>query len=265
MTDIAIQNRDGVLLMDSREVAEMVEKPHNDLLKSIRQYCEYLTAGDFPLSDFFLKSEYQDSTGRTLPHFLITRKGCDMIANKLTGKKGVLFTAAYVTKFEEMERELAKPKLPTDFLSALKALVTSEEEKQVLVLQNEQQGKVIDELKPKALFADAVSASDTPMLIRELAKFLKQNGVDTGERRFFQWLRDNGYLIKRKGADYNTPTQRSMDLGLFKLKETSIVHNDGTVTVNRTPRVTGKGQLYFINMLVGAVDLEKLREQIKHA
>mgnify|MGYP000661045308 CR=1 FL=1 len=109
----------------------------------------------------------------------------------------------------------------------------------------------IEQDKPKVLFADAVSASKAPMLIGELAKILKQNGVDTGEKRLFAWLRDNGYLIKRKGTDYNAPTQRSMELGLFEVKETAITHADGHVTINRTTKVTGKGQLYFINKFVG--------------
>lgn len=103
------------------------------------------------------------------------------------------------------------------------------------------------EMKPKALFADAVSVSDTSILVGELAKLLKQNGVEIGQNRLFAWLRQNGYLISRKGTDYNMPTQRSMNLGLFKIKETSIQHSDGHVTVNKTPKVTGKGQQYFIN------------------
>lgn len=102
-------------------------------------------------------------------------------------------------------------------------------------------------MRPKALFADAVSVSETSILVGELAKLLKQNGVEIGQNRLFTWLRRNGYLISRKGTDYNMPTQKSMNLGLFKIKETSIQHSDGHVTVNKTPKVTGKGQQYFIN------------------
>ena len=105
--------------------------------------------------------------------------------------------------------------------------------------------------RPKAIFADAVAASESPMLIGELAKVLKQNGVEMGEKRLFAWMRKNGYLISRKGTDHNAPTQRSMDLGLFKVKETAITHSDGHVTVNRTTKVTGKGQQYFINKFLG--------------
>lgn len=117
------------------------------------------------------------------------------------------------------------------------------------ILQNENARLKIEnaEMKPKAIFADAVSVSDTSILVGELAKLLKQNGVEIGQNRLFAWLRQNGYLINRKGTDYNMPTQRSMNLGLFKIKETSIQHSDGHVTVNKTPKVTGKGQQYFIN------------------
>lgn len=108
---------------------------------------------------------------------------------------------------------------------------------------------------PKVLFADAVAASHAPMLIGELAKILKQNGVDTGEKRLFQWLRDNGYLIKRYGTDYNAPTQKAMDLGLFEVKETAITHSDGHVTINRTTKVTGRGQQYFVNRFLGRQDI----------
>lgn len=102
-------------------------------------------------------------------------------------------------------------------------------------------------MRPKAIFADAVSVSETSILVGELAKLLKQNGVEIGQNRLFAWLRRNGYLISRRGNDYNMPTQKSMNLGLFKIKETSIQHSDGHVTVNKTPKVTGKGQQYFIN------------------
>ena len=110
-------------------------------------------------------------------------------------------------------------------------------------------------MKPKALFADAVSTSKTAILIGELAKILKANGIDTGQNRLFKWLREKGYLISRKGTDYNMPTQKSMNLGLFKIKETSITHSDGHVTITKTPKVTGKGQQYFINKFLKGREL----------
>lgn len=105
--------------------------------------------------------------------------------------------------------------------------------------------------RPKVLFADSVAASKTSILVGELAKLLKQNGVDTGQNRLFDWMRNNGYLIRRAGTDYNMPTQRSMEMGLFEIKETSVTHADGHVTVNKTPKVTGKGQQFFINEFLG--------------
>lgn len=107
-------------------------------------------------------------------------------------------------------------------------------------------------MKPKEIFADAVSASDQTILIGDLAKLIKQNGHDIGQKRMFEWLRNNGYLIKRQGADYNSPTQRAMELGLFHIKETAVTHSDGHVTVSKTVKVTGKGQAYFVNKLLGA-------------
>ena len=105
----------------------------------------------------------------------------------------------------------------------------------------------VEEQKPKVIFADAVETSKTSILIGDLAKIIKQNGTDMGQKRMFAWLRDNGYLIKRQGSDYNMPTQRAMELGLFEIKETAVTHSDGHITVNKTPKVTGKGQIYFIN------------------
>ncbi len=101
--------------------------------------------------------------------------------------------------------------------------------------------------KPKTIFADAVSVSKTSILVGELAKLLKQNGVEIGQNRLFAWLREKGYLISRKGTDYNMPTQRSMDMKLFEIKENSITHSDGHTSITKTPKVTGKGQVYFVN------------------
>ncbi|QHZ50666.1 phage antirepressor [Paenibacillus larvae] len=101
--------------------------------------------------------------------------------------------------------------------------------------------------RPKVLFADSVTASPTSILVGELAKMLKQNGFDIGEKRLFEWMRKQGYLIKRKGTDRNIPTQRAMEMGLFEIKETAVTHSDGHVTINKTSKVTGKGQVYFIN------------------
>lgn len=110
-----------------------------------------------------------------------------------------------------------------------------------------------DRMRPKEVFADAVATSHTSILIGDLAKLLKQNGVDIGQKRLFAWMRENGYLIKRQGSDWNMPTQRSMELGLFEVKESTVNNPDGSVRINKTTKVTGKGQQYFINKFLGEV------------
>lgn len=124
--------------------------------------------------------------------------------------------------------------------------------KAILLAQKTIEGQKaqIAEMTPKALFADAVSASSTSILVGDLAKLIRQNGMDIGQNRLFDWLRNNGYLIRAKGMSWNMPTQRSMDMGLFEVKETSITHSDGHISVNKTVKVTGKGQIYFVNKLV---------------
>nr|DAV38350.1 MAG TPA: repressor domain protein [Caudoviricetes sp.] len=115
----------------------------------------------------------------------------------------------------------------------------------------EEKTRQIERMKPKEIFADAVTASHNSILVGELAKVLRQNGIEIGQNRLFEWLRGNGYLIKRKGLDWNMPTQMAMELGLFEIKETVITHADGHTSVNKTVKVTGKGQQYFINKFLG--------------
>lgn len=137
-------------------------------------------------------------------------------------------------------------KMLSDPDTAIKLLTTLKEERAArLALEAQAEAD-----KPKVLFADAVSTSKTSILIGELAKLLSQNGVKIGQNRLFAWMRDNGYLIRRKGSDYNMPTQRSMDLCLFEIKETVVAHADGHTSTNKTPKVTGKGQQYFINLFL---------------
>lgn len=150
---------------------------------------------------------------------------------------------AYMTD-NTLEQALTSP----DFLIQL---ATKLKEEQQARAKAEQQ---IETDKPKVLFADAVSASKTSILVGELAKILKQNNIDIGQNRLFEWLRNNGYLIIRKGTDYNMPTQYSMELGLFEVKETVITHSDGHVSVSKTPKITGKGQQYFINKFLNKAE-----------
>ena len=117
----------------------------------------------------------------------------------------------------------------------------------------EEQSKAIERMKPKEIFADAVKASASSILVGDLAKLLRQNGVDIGQKRLFEYLRNHGYLIKRKGSDWNMPTQKSMNMGLFEIKESTHIDGNGCNIVTRTPKATGKAQIYFVNKFVGGM------------
>ena len=115
----------------------------------------------------------------------------------------------------------------------------------------------VQRMRPKEIFADAVATSHSSILIGDLAKLIKQNGVDIGQKRLFAWMRGNGYLIKRNGSDWNMPTQKSMEMGLFEVKESTVNNPDGSVRINKTTKVTGKGQQYFINKFLNGAEDKK--------
>ena len=147
---------------------------------------------------------------------------------------------AYMTP-QKIEEVLLNP----DTIIKLATELKVEQEKR-LALESK-----VEQDKPLVAFANSVSVAKTSILVGELAKLLKQNGVDMGQNRLFAWMRENGYLISRKGTDYNMPTQRSMEMKLFEIKETTISHGDGHTSISKTPKVTGKGQIYFINLFLG--------------
>lgn len=174
-----------------------------------------------------------------------------MIQRTEKGKQARQYFIAVEKEYNSPEKIMAR------------ALQIANKELTSLKLQNQVLTEDNEVMKPKALFADAVSASNSTILIGELAKILKGNGIDIGQQRLFSWLREKGYLIKRKGTDYNMPTQKSMDLGLFQIKENVINHPDGHIVVNKTPKVTGKGQQYFVshflNLAKGEIKYESDR------
>lgn len=200
--NLTVIRQNGQYAIDSREVAEMIDRPHNDLMKSIRSYAEYLTQGVFPLSDFFIPSTYQDSTGRTLPCYLLTRKGCDMVANKMTGEKGVLFTAAYVTKFVEMEKQAKQFIVPQNMGEALRLAADLWEEKQALL--------------PKGQAYDSFIGKENLYTINEVAKKLAVPNM--GEKNLFTYLRGRGILSVSKSR-WNEPYQDYVNSGYFVLRD----------------------------------------------
>ncbi|ADZ07463.1 prophage antirepressor [Lactobacillus amylovorus] len=158
---------------------------------------------------------------------------------------------AYMTD-EKIEEVLTDP----DTIIKLATQLKDERQQRLIEQQLRRDAESqVHEMKPKALFADSVATSKSTVLIGELAKILRGNGVDIGATRLFRWMREHGYLINRKGSDWNMPTQRSMNLGLFKIKETTINHSNGTTSISKTPKVTGKGQQYFINKFLKGREL----------
>lgn len=228
----------GQKYLDSREVAEMVGKEHNKLLRDIRVYITQLDASKVGHTDFFTESQYTDKSNRQKHCYLVTKKGCEFIAHKLTGVKGTEFTAKYINRFHEME-DTIKTQLPQG--NDLIALAVIEAQKMIA-----ERDKQIERMKPKEIFADAVSASKGAILIGDLAKLISQNGYRIGQNRLFDWLRNNGYLIK-SGSSRNRPMQRYVEQGLFEVKETAINMPNGNVRTALTTKVSGKGQLYFVN------------------
>lgn len=224
--------------IESREVAGMIDRKHSELLKDIRRIIGYLAEGEIHSGSFFLESSYYDQNNQPRPCYLLSKQGCEMVANKLTGRNGTIFTAKYVQRFNEMEMSNWDSYMIDDPVKRAEKWIAEQERTKQLALE-------VTEMKPKAAFADSVTASGDAILVRDLARFLKQNGMNIGQNRLFERLRKDGYLIK-SGSRKNTPTQRAMELGLFKTTERTIQRSEGS-QIKITTKVTGKGQYYFIN------------------
>ncbi len=240
MSEIVLSTKSGEPVASSRQVAENFGKEHKDTLESIRQI---LAAENSATKSMFYETTFENR-GKQYPMYLMNRDGFTLLAMGFTGKAALEWKLKYIAAFNEMEKKLTEqPQLTRSQLLAT-ALIAAHEEL-------EQKDKRIAELTPKGVFADAVSASSQSILVGEIAKLLSQNGIQMGQNRLFQWMRENGYLIKdRKRTDYNMPTQKSMELRLFEIKETSIAHSDGHTSINKTPKVTGIGQVYFVNFFL---------------
>lgn len=206
-------NNSGIVeqkYIDSREVAEMVEKEHNKLLRDIRVYITQLDASKVGHTDFFTESQYKDKSNRQKPCYLVTKKGCEFIAHKLTGIKGTEFTAKYINRFHEME-DVIQTQLPSG--NNLIALAVIEAQKML-----EQKDKQIEEMKPKAEFFDAVADSKTAISMNEVAKVLSIKGY--GRNNLFEFLRNEGILDR-----FNVPYQRYVDCGWFRVIEQKYMKN----------------------------------------
>ena len=227
-------NENGEVRISGRQLHMFLEVQtrYNDWFARM---CEY---GFAEGEDYYSNlSKTSELGGRPAIDHLMTlsmAKELAMLQRTEKGKEARRYFIRIEEEWNTPERVMARAlRFSERILSDTKALLADAQEQ-------------IERDRPKVLFADSVSASHTTILIGELAKIIKQNGVDMGQNRLFQWMRENGYLVSRQGSDYNMPTQRSMELGLFTIKETTITHADGHTSINKTTKVTGKGQVYFV-------------------
>lgn len=224
---VIMHNKQAVT--SSNRVADVFGKEHRNVLATIGGLLK-----NQQTQHMFMKSTYvNEQNGQSYPMYYMNRDGFTLLAMGFTGKKALQFKISYINAFNSMETQIKTGYvIPGSYAEALKLAASQAEQ--------------IEDMKPKALFADAVATSHTSILIGDLAKLIRQNGVDIGQNRLFAWLRDHGYLIS-KGDRRNMPTQRAMDLELFDIKERTFQNPDGSVRITKTTKVTGKGQQYFIN------------------
>lgn len=256
MNDIILSTQNGEPVVSSRQIAENFGKNHRDVLRAVDNLKEDVRN----FAQMFFEGTDQDSYGREQRAYLMNRDGFTLLAMGFTGKAALEWKLKYIAAFNEMEKKLTEqPQLTRSQLLAT-ALIAAHEELEKKDKRIELLTADTERMKPKEIFSDAVSTSQNSILVGELAKLLKQNGIEIGEKRLYAWMRENGYLIKRKGADWNKPTQRSMEMKLFTIKETVICHSDGHTSVNTTTKVTGIGQVYFVNLFLKTKKNKKAEE-----
>ena len=227
------------MITTSKMIAETFNKRHDNVLRDI----ENLKKDVLNFEEMFHETETQDSYGRQQRIYEITRDGFSLLAMGFTGAEAMEWKIKYLEAFNKLEAFWNSPE-------QIMARAHRIAEQTIASLEQKLQQKdfLIEQNKPKALFADAVASSKTSILIGELAKIICQNGYQIGQKRLFNWLRENGYLMKST----NLPTQRYIEQGLFEIKESTITTGDGVTRITKTTKVTGKGQIYFVNKFLGA-------------
>lgn len=249
LQQVVYKTEKGTPVTDSVKVAEVFGKMHKNVLKSIRNILG--SAQNLAHKTWFHQVTYIDAQGKTQPMFLMNRDGFSLLAMSLTGERALQFKVGFIQQFDMMEQALkeiapavqATPAIPQTFAQALR--LAAEQAETI-----EAQQKQLAAQAPKVNFANALEIAGESILVGQLAKLMRQNGVDTGEIRLYQWLRDNGFLHKC-GSEYNDPTQRALEMGLFEVRTGTRYHpHTGEPIQTRTTLVTIKGQQYFINKLV---------------
>ena len=239
---VVYKTEKGTPVTDSIKVAGVFGKQHKNIIQAIRNLLG--SAENSAHARWFYESTYLDAQGKKRPMFIMNRDGFSLLAMGLNGAKALQFKVAFIDQFNKMEEvvkqvvQQAQPALPTTFAEALR--LAAEQAEKI-----EEQQRQIEAERPRVLFLQAVETSQDSILIGELAKLICQNGVDIGEKRLFAWLRSSGYLCQQ-GERYNQPTQKALEKGLFELRKVTINVGDHT-KVRTTTKVTGKGQVYFVN------------------
>lgn len=243
--DLVRTNQQGNNITTSLIVAQVFGKEHAKVVRDIESlHC----SDDFKSRQFWRHPYTHPQNGQTYYFYEMTKDGFSFLVMGYTGQKAGEFKESFITEFNKREVLL---KSDDYILMRSQQILTKRVEAQEakikqLTVINEQQQAQIEADAPRVRFSHAVETADKSILIGELAKILKQNGVEMGERRLFEWLRKNGYLCSH-GERYNQPTQRAMEMGLFEIKKTTINKPDGTTLVSTTTKVTGKGQIYFVD------------------
>lgn len=237
MTNL-VEIKNNQVVVDSRSVAKNFGKQNQHVNRDI----ENLIKKDASkIGRMFYKVEIPDVYGRLQKTYYMNRDGFSLLVMGFTGQKAIEWKIKYIEAFNEMEKKLKNPLALPNFSNPAEAARAWADQ-----FEKRKQAEALNEAnRPKVIFAEAVSTSKDGILVGMLAKLLHQNGVKIGQNRLFQWLRDKGYLMKR-GVDKNMPTQRSKELGLFDVKERVVGNPDGSIRLTRTPVVTGKGQVYFV-------------------
>lgn len=238
---IKIEVKDGQQLVSGRELHKFLEvgTRYDTWINRIIEKYNFIENKDF-IAIAQKRATAQGNETTYVDHLMTLNmaKEISMVANTEKGKQA----RQYFIKCEEAWNS---PEMILARANQIQSHMIEDYAKKIEVLENK-----VKEDKPKVIFADAVATSQSSILIGDLAKLIKQNGVDTGQKRLFNYLRENGFLIKQKGESYNMPTQKSMDMGLFEIKERTVLNPDGSIRISKTPKVTGKGQQYFINVFL---------------
>lgn len=241
MQEITIKNYKGINVTDSREVAQMIGKQHSNLMRDIRGYEKIISQNSkLNSQDFFIKSTYRGER-RLEKCYLLTKQGCEMVANKLTGEKGILFTAEYVQAFNKME-EIIQPKLPTTYKEALLQLVAAEEEKERLQLENKQKDQIIGELKPKADYTDVILKSNSLVTITQIAKDYGMSGQEMNSLL-------HELKVQYKLSDQWLLYSKYHDKGYAHSETIPIKHKSGRLEPKMNTKWTQKGRLFLYELL----------------